>query len=849
MRIGLDKFVCALTGLALYTAPFASVAQAIVTETHYLDKPVFEVLEQFRKQGYPFAYSTNLVPETLMVLREPIADSPLEIAREILKPHGLVLKQTDGIYLVIRGARDPPPMNSGSLLIIIRDQNSALLDQPVVITANPGLPAVSALGSGVWQISEIPVGRYDLKISTDNYLKVSRTLDLSAGENTSIQIRLVPAPAKLEIVSVSASRYLLFENSVYFIDQKAIVDLPVIGDDPIRAIQRLPGIAAGGWSAKSHFRGGEENESAIFLNGLQLLDPFHVRDFHNVFSSIDARTISGIEAYTGGFPVEYGDRMSGLLLLQSSTPEEPRHYELGVSVFNTSLLASGHNHARSLNWMVSARRSNLGWVLDKNEHGEPDYYDVFGSLGVNLSSETSLTFNVMRANDRLLIITESKVADQERSTSDTDNTNAWVQLLSSWDDKLDMSAVLSSSSMRNERDAYVYDPSQLVGYVEDNRKVDIHSLRLDFDYERNDRNILSWGLFASRQTAKFDYYNRAEYSGFYLAYPGVPESLETDIFTTPSGYSYSAYLSGRFQLSPKFTIDAGLRWDNQTYTESENKNQVSPRINILYTLAPGLDMRLTWGRYYQSQGIGELQVEDGVDHYFPAQYADQFIAGLSTHFGGAWSLRAELYQKNYDDLRPRFENLLDPIPLIPELAPDRIRLAPTSGRARGLELTLGYDAGEDFNWWASYALSRVTDRIDGDDELRNWDQTHAFQAGLAWHRKNWEYGFAANIHTGWPTTLATLETDGNGDLKLVFEPRNQARLNTFASIDFKATRIWQYEKSRISAFVEFSNLLNRQNQCCVDYDIEEEDGEGPVFERSIDSWLGIVPAVGVLWEF
>jgi outer membrane receptor protein involved in Fe transport len=329
----------------------------------------------------------------------------------------------------------------------------------------------------------------------------------------------------------------------------------------------------------------------------------------------------------------------------------------------------------------------------------------------------------------------------------------------------------------------------------------------------------------------------------------VPESLETDIFATPAGYSYSAYLSGRFRLSPKFTIDAGLRWDQQTYTKTKNENQLSPRINLLYTLIPGLDMRLTWGRYYQSQGIGELQVEDGVDHYFPAQNTNQFIAGLSSHFGDAWSLRVELYNKNYADLRPRFENLLDPIPLIPELAPDWIRVAPTSGRARGLELTLGYDVGKDFNWWASYTFSRVTDHIDGDDELRNWDQTHAFQAGLAWHRKNWEFGFAANIHTGWPTTLATLETDDNGDLQLVFDPRNHARLNTFASIDFKATRIWQFEKSRISAFVEFSNLLNRQNQCCVDYDVEEEDGEDPVFERSIDSWLGIVPAVGLLLEF
>ncbi len=845
-----DRTLYWLYGLAFYLSlPAGSLAEPLPTGPRYLGRPIFEVLEQFREQGYPFAYSTSLVPDTLLVLSEPVSHSPLEIATEILEPHGLELKHANGIYLVIRGARDPPSGDSGSLLIFIRDQDSALLTQPVAISTRPGLPAALALGSGVWSISNIPAGRYELAISTPYYQKATRTLDIAPGENAIIQVRLVSAPDKLEVLSVSASRYLIFSNSLFFIDQRAIENLPVIGDDPIRTVQRLPGIAAGGWSAKSHFRGGEENESAIFLNGLQLLDPFHVRDFHNIFSSIDARTISGIEAYTGGFPVEYGDRMSGLLLLQSSQPEEPRHYELGVSFFNTSLLSSGYTDSQNVDWMVSARKSNLGLFLDKEKHGEPDYYDVFGTLGLNISSDTRLTMNILQANDNLLIITENKSDDREQSTSKTRNTNAWVQLLKTWPSTLSISAVLSGSSMRNERSALAADPTQLIGFVEDNRKVDIQSLRVDFEYLHEESHILSWGVLASRQTARFDYRSRADYSGFYLAYPGVPESLERDIQTRPSGYSYAAYVSDRFQPTPELTINAGLRWDKQTYTGTRDDTQISPRISMLYTLDPKVDVRLSWGRFHQSQGIGQLQVEDGVEHYFPAQQADQLIAGLSVRFNDNWSLRSELYQKNYNDLRLRFENLLDPVPLIPELAPDRIALNPSSGRARGLELTLEYNAGDHLNWWTSYTLSRVTDRIDGVDELRNWDQTHSLQAGFAWRTEHWEYGFAANIHSGWPTTLATLEIDDADELELVFAPRNQARLNTFASFDVKASRIWQFEKFRITAFVEVSNLFNRQNECCADYDINDEDEQVPLLERSVDSWLGIVPALGVLLEF
>ena len=85
----------------------------------------------------------------------------------------------------------------------------------------------------------------------------------------------------------------------------------------------------------------------------------------------------------------------------------------------------------------------------------------------------------------------------------------------------------------------------------------------------------------------------------------------------------------------------------------------------------------------------------------------------------------------------------------------------------------------------------------------------------------------------------------------MYGPRNSDSLDTFANLDFRVSRTWQLEKSRITAFFELSNALDRKNECCVDYDFEEEDQteEFPVLERSVDDWLGIAPAIGVLWEF
>ena len=51
-------------------------------------------------------------------------------------------------------------------------------------------------------------------------------------------------------------------------------------------------------------------------------------------------------------------------------------------------------------------------------------------------------------------------------------------------------------------------------------------------------------------------------------------------------------------------------------------------------------------------------------------------------------LRVEAYRKRYSHLRPRFENFLNEVVILPELKPDRIRLAPAQARADGVELSL-----------------------------------------------------------------------------------------------------------------------------------------------------------------
>jgi outer membrane receptor protein involved in Fe transport len=697
---------------------------------------------------------------------------------------------------------------------------------------------------------------HGLTIRSDSgvYLVVRATRNAQKDEVITRSEERNAANSELETVVISASRYEILSGmaaSRFSLDQRTIQNMPDLGEDPMRVVQRLPGAAASGASAKTHFRGGEESEIGIMLNGHGLFDPFHIRDYQSIFSTIDSRAIEGVEVYTGGFPVRFGDRMSGLVLMESLESVKPRHTEIGLSVFNTSFLTSGNETDRD--WLVSVRKGNLDLVIDP-EFGSPSYFDVFGEYSFDISPSATLSLNALFAKDDVEVILESEPAELERIVSSTRNAQFWVQLDNQWSGELSSKTVLSGVSFDNRRHGSLDDAEKLVAAVDDYREVEQISLRQDWTWSSSQTHLAQWGIEVTYLNALYDYSNSAEYFGFQAMFEGQPESSSLVATAEPRGSSYSFYYSDRWKTSPKSVLEWGLRWDDQTYTDLSSDSQLSPRLNFMRSLGPKTELRFSWGRYHQSQGINDLQIEDGITNFWPAQRADHMIAGIRHLFRESYSLRVEVFNKEMKQVRPRFENLFDPLGLIPEIQPDRVRLDPTSATSQGLEISVDKSNGP-FTWWASYTLAETTDRINQVDELRSWDQRHAFQGGLGWSNDKWDIALATSIHSGWPTTRLALVEDGVDDegepaFVAITGPRNVERLRTFGSLDLRISRKWKLRRGSFMAFLEVSNVTNRRNECCLDWDLEEDELTGEdVFERGLDYWLPLSPAIGVLWEF
>ena len=144
----------------------------------------------------------------------------------------------------------------------------------------------------------------------------------------------------------------------------------------------------------------------------------------------------------------------------------------------------------------------------------------------------------------------------------------------------------------------------------------------------------------------------------------------------PSGDSYGLFVEDRVRFTDRLIADLGLRWDRQNYLPPGVDSQFSPRASLLYRIGSKTDLRLSHGRFFQPEGLLELQVEDGVTAFARAQSAAHSIVSIERRFAGTLALRAELYRKTTQHVRPRYENLFDPLVLLPELRASRALVEP-----------------------------------------------------------------------------------------------------------------------------------------------------------------------------
>jgi outer membrane receptor protein involved in Fe transport len=821
-----------------------------------------EALERLRAKGLNLVYSSRLVRSDMQVDEKPAGVTPGQILESLLAPHGLTTREgAHGMLAIVPISRPPPQPMAIRGWVQTLDTGQPLTGAEVRIAETGVLVRTGRDGS--FELTGVPLGALTIEADATGYLPVQHELVTVTESTGELTIELVPQPRFLRELVVTPSQYSLHSREAeprQHLDRDQVQQLPHLSDDLFRVIHRLPGTAAGDFSATFGIRGGGRDEVMFILDGLQIYEPFHLRDFFHVLSIIDSEAVNEVELLTGGYPVEYGDRMSGVVNVTSTTPTGRRR-SLGASTSNARFLVEGSSRVNDgdTTWLVSARQGYLDLLFDLMERADreidfvtsPDFYDLFASLRRPVGERNMLTVSLLGSYDWMRFTGND---GSESIRGEESSWYLWANLDTQVTSSLTTRTMISATRIEHAISGFSINEGESHTETDGDRSLAVLGLKQDWTFEPSRRHLLRWGVDARRVSASYDYqsFNRIEDPLFIGV--GPPVEREWHTILQPSGWQLSLYTSDRFQLGPRIIAEAGARWDRQTWTPGDD--QLSPRLNLVWQLRKLGALRFAWGRYAQSQGIHELQVEDGVNHFFPAQWAEHRVVSFESPLTSEIDLRVEAYQKIMTDLRSRYENLFEPYEVLPAGEADRVRIAPDRAEARGIEVGLRGVHGDSWSWWASYALSSAEDLIDGVWQARSWDQRHTLSFSVNWQpRERWNLNLAGTFHSGWPLTpvygMWQQLPDGGWIVSGELGQRNTARYPAYHRLDLRISRQLQLQRGSLRLFVEVINLLDRDNRHSTEdiSMITNEPGSPIEVVMAHDEWFPILPSIGVSWTF
>src|SRR5215212_2186338 len=430
--------------------------------------------------------------------------------------------------------------------------------------------------------------------------------------------QIVVTPSRFEILATQPEQR-------QFLGREEVRALPHLSDDLFRAIAYVPGIATNDESARINIRGGAEDEVVAIVDGAEIYDPYHLKDLFRAFSTIDAEAVGSVDVLTGGFPAEYGGRMSGVIDI-STLAAETRRAEVGLSLLNTRALSFGTFDEGRARWLVSFRRGYLRELLkliDVNNQLDPHYYDLLGNVQWTIDESTLASLHVLAARD-LLKAGDTFDANADAKYSDT---YVWLNVRGTPSPRLFAQSVLSYGRFTRERGGnFINDFGTESGSLDDRRSSHFITLKNDASFDVTPRNLIKGGVTLRRLHAKYDYDGTASIRDVIFDLGDPPRTVTRIAHVNASSTEVAAYVADRMRFGERVIAETGVRFETESHTP--DGAHVSPRINVSWFAGDRTIVRAAWGRFYQAEAIYELPVEDAVTEYRDAQRAEHRILGI-----------------------------------------------------------------------------------------------------------------------------------------------------------------------------------------------------------------------------
>ncbi len=827
-----------------------------------------EALQEIsKKTGIEFNYNKSRIPINKRVSIQSDTNSILNVITNLTLQTNTELKIiNDNKILIVPKDNKKTKKISG----ILRDTKT---EQPLIganiLIAGTTLGTISN-NKGNFLFENLPSGSYTI---TFNYIgyepRTINGINLIENDSEIIEVELNEKSIMVKEVVVTPGAFSIMGKAPYSKQTltKAEFRNITFAEDAYRAVRRLPGISSNDYSAHFNIRGGKSNEVLVQLDGLQLYEPFHLKDFVGGFLSIvDVAAIGEINLLTGGFTSEYGDRLSGVFNINTinSYPDKNK-LSMGLSMMNARIMSNGTFDNKNGYYFFSARRGYLDIVLpivnEGDEYPSPKYYDLLGKVEYKFNNEHTMTFNYLFAQDNM------DFTEDDRDESNTSYGNYYFWLTNKYfvTKKLFLRNIFSFGRVSHDRKGkgFIFDDFKDHFNVRDEKHFNIFRMKQDWDFEVSDKYILKWGFDISNGNVKYDYF--AFNNNWFFDINGIrrtnPDTLNVAI--DPSGNKIGTYISNRLNVIKPLTIELGLRYDYASYTDEQ---LLSPRFNLAYALGDNTFLRGGWGYYHQFQELNELEVKWNRLDFEKAQLAKHYLLGFEHYFHRDFHIRIEGYYKEITNRPVEFRSYEVPedLEIYPEFAYEFAEVYLDKSISKGIEFYLKYKLDDKFSLWASYSYSVAIDKVNkinfdnrdipvGKFYPNLNDQTHTAYFDFNYKpNQDWNINLGVQYHTGWPYNeprrRAFFATDEEF-FSNVFSNYNSLRFPDYLRFDLRVNRFFRTSAGTISIFLELINLFGRDNVRAYNFNNGHIDANGNIrFDKTPEKWLPLLPSIGISWE-
>jgi TonB-dependent receptor-like protein/carboxypeptidase-like protein len=740
------------------------------------------------------------------------------------------------------GIRRPPDpgVTAGAALTgqVVDGRTGSPLDRVLVVVEDTG-KSVLTDAEGRFQIQGLTPGVHRIYVSVVGYSLFRR--DVTVGSDPApLVVRLAEGTtAYSESVTVAPDAFRAPTDpvpSASVIGSAELLNLRgVLADDPLRAVQVLPGVATGD-DLRSEFtvRGSDFRHLTFTVDGFAT--PYLLHTVRGVedrgptgsVAMINSDVLEDVTLLNGGYPQRYAGHTGAEVdfRLRDGSRERPT-FHVAVSGTAASAVGEGPLGHRRGSWLVSARKSYLDLVVHRitDSAASFGFTDVQGKAAYDLSPRQRIELTALAGHSRF---------ENDPVARDIDDLhvglNASVVGILGW--RLTLARAIVSQRV----------------LVADNRFTNQNTDGFELDDGRDRQLAYRADATVSARPwlelgAGGEVERRDDRRVRWRLAPNRIDLLKVDDYSADARLT-GGYIFARWTPIRRLTVVPGIRADRWTLT---SQSTTSPWMQAEFRVSDDTKVRASAGRYQQFPDFNNvLGASGGVD--LVPERAAQYDLGVERRVGRGLRVSATLYDREEADMlrQPGAETRLVGTRVVRGFAGSAYENS-LDGFARGVEVMVQRTvAGRGVSGWFSYAYgrNRYQDSVSHETFWGDSDQRHTMNA-YATYRHSERASFVAKLRIGsnFPIPGYYAERDGS---YFVTDVRNTARLPVYARLDLRANRAFTWARRRLTLFAEVINVLNRENVRFTPPGINIRTGATTI---PFDSMLPIVPSAGVLIEF